>query len=70
VAVAFKLVSSEAGSTLQCKLDKAAFAARRSPFKKRLRRGSHSFRVRAVDAAGNVDPSPARRLVSVVRKRR
>jgi hypothetical protein len=47
----------------QCALDVAAFAACASPRSlSGLLEGSHSFQVRAVDAAGNVDASPAARV--------
>jgi hypothetical protein len=58
----YKYVSSEAGSTFQCKFD-------RKPFKpcdagkikyKRLDYGKHKFQVVATDAAGNADASPAK----------
>ncbi len=46
--------------TFQCKLDASAFVACSSPKTyARLRRSAHTFEVRAIDAAGNVDPSPA-----------
>ena len=55
--------SSEAGATFECSLDGAAFAACPS---RRSRpaaqpRARHTFEVRAVDAAGNVDATPATR---------
>ncbi len=63
----FKFVSSEAGSTFQCKLDKKPFKPCRSPKKhKRLKRGKHVFQVRAIDAAGNVDKSPAKKKFRVL----
>ncbi len=56
----FEFVSSEAGSTFECSLDQAAFAARTSPTTyQNLDKGWHTFQVRARDAAGNVDPTPA-----------
>lgn len=58
----FKFVSSEAGSTFECKLDKKKFKPCRSPKKyKRLKPGKHVFQVRAIDAAGNRDKTPATR---------
>lgn len=55
----------------ECSLDGAAFAPCSSPYKtKRLKRGRHTFAVRATDAAGNTDSSPAQVKFKVVRKRR
>lgn len=59
-SVQFKFRSDEAGSTFECKLDRKPFKSCFSPKKvKRLTAGKHKFKVRAKDAAGNVDPSPA-----------
>lgn len=56
----FRFVSSEPGSTFQCKLDGKPFRACRSPFTtKRLAFGAHTFKVRARDESGKRDPSPA-----------
>jgi hypothetical protein len=52
--------STEAGSTFECKLDKEGYAPCASPLKlKGLKRGKHVLSVRAIDAAGNADPTPA-----------
>jgi hypothetical protein len=51
--------SNEPASFL-CRLDKGPFKPCGSPRAyKRLKSGRHTFRVRAVDAAGNLDPTPA-----------
>lgn len=51
--------SSEAGALFECSLDGAAFASCSSPHVITVGNGSHNFQVRAYDAAGNRDPTPA-----------
>ncbi|HRK48740.1 MAG TPA: hypothetical protein PK324_24145, partial [Nocardioides sp.] len=51
--------SSEAGALFECSLDGSAFASCSSPHPVTVSHGSHTFQVRAYDAAGNRDPSPA-----------
>lgn len=66
--VRFRFRSSEPGSSFRCKLDKKPFKPCSSPKKyRRLKRGKHRFKVRATDAAGNTDPSPARDRFRVTR---
>jgi large repetitive protein len=49
-------------STFQCSRDGASFAACTSPKSySSLSQGNHTFQVRAIDNAGNVDPTPASR---------
>jgi|GEM_PF-1518619 len=56
----FKFTSTEASSTFQCSLDGATFATCTSPQNYNgLSPSNHSFQVRAIDAAGNVDATPA-----------
>jgi hypothetical protein len=56
----FRFSSSDDSASFQCKVDGKAFRACRSPFTaKRLGFGKHTFRVRARDQSGDVDPSPA-----------
>jgi hypothetical protein len=62
----FKFTSNEPGSTFQCKLDKRKFKPCSSPKKyKHLSDGKHKFKVRAVDKAGNVDASPAKKKFTI-----
>lgn len=62
----FKFASSEPGSTFRCSLDGAAFADCASPKSySSLASRSHTFRVAAVDRAGNLDATPATRTWTV-----
>jgi len=66
-AVKFRFSSNDAGSTFQCKLDKKPFKPCASPKKyKKLKPGKHVFKVRAIDQAGNVDPTPAKRRFTIL----
>ena len=62
----FSFASSEPGSAFQCSLDGAAFADCANPASYAdLAKGAHTFAVRAFDAAGNGDPTPASRSFKV-----
>ena len=59
-SAAFKFTSTEKKSTFVCNLDDAGFSPCTSaPTFGPLSKGLHHIEVRATDAAGNVDPSPA-----------
>lgn len=56
----FWFLASEPAQGFLCQLDKRPFAPCGSPRAyKHLKPGKHAFRVKAVDAAGNVDGTPA-----------
>lgn len=58
----FRFTSTEPGSTFQCKLDGKPWSNCKSPRTYgHLKDGKHTFKVKAIDAAGNVDPTPAKR---------
>ena len=56
----FTFRSNESGATFQCRVDKKKFKKCLSPTKLVVKPGKHTFYVRAVDAAGNVDASAAK----------
>jgi hypothetical protein len=65
-SASFGFDSSENSSTFQCRLDGGPWAACSSPAEYTgLADGSHTFHVRAIDAAGNVDPDPATRTWTI-----
>jgi hypothetical protein len=70
LSATFAFTASEQGR-FECKLDGGAFGPCTSPKRySGLRRSSHSFEVRAIDRAGNVDTTPAVRrwTIAVVRR--
>jgi hypothetical protein len=62
----FAFTASESGSTFQCRLDAGAWAACTSPWTTgALADGMHGIAVRATDAAGNADATPATQSFTV-----
>ena len=56
----FTFSATETGSTFECELDGGGFSSCSSPESYAgLAEGSHTFKVRATDVAGNTDASPA-----------
>jgi Ca2+-binding RTX toxin-like protein len=56
--VAFAFASNEPGATFRCKLDGGPIKRCRSPRSYTVPVGAHAVRIRAIDGAGNRDPSP------------
>ncbi|RKQ87756.1 carboxypeptidase family protein [Solirubrobacter pauli] len=64
----FAFASTESGSTFECSLDGAAFAACVTPHAVHgLGEREHTLQVRAIDPAGNVDATPATHTFTVDR---
>lgn len=60
VDVSIEFSSSEDDSTFECSAESGSFSPCTSPYSLTgLGEGDHSFSVRAIDALGNFDPSPA-----------
>jgi hypothetical protein len=64
---AFEFTADEAGATFECSIDGDSPVACASPYSRSLGDGTHAFTVRAIDAAGNGDDSPAEHLWSIDR---
>jgi RHS repeat-associated protein len=63
--VSFSFTATEV-ATFECSMDGAAYSACSSPKEyKNLTEGSHTFKVRATDLAGNQDSTPAERTFEV-----
>jgi hypothetical protein len=64
--VSFEFESDDPDATFECRLDDGDFAACASPHPvSGLGDGDHAFAVRALDAAGNPDPTPAEHAWSI-----
>ena len=59
-------IARASGLSFKCKLDRKRFKKCTSPKKFRhLSSGKHKVQVEAIDAAGNVDPTPAKKKFTV-----
>lgn len=68
--VTFAFSSDESGGSYECALDNEPFAPCTSPLTRKVKKGKHTFSVRALDAAGNADATPATATFKVKRKRK
>jgi hypothetical protein len=66
--VRFVFASDKPGSTFRCRLDKARLKPCAASKKFRAKAGRHRLEVYAVDALGNVETTPARRIFRVVKR--
>ncbi len=70
VKVTFGFSADEPGSSFECSLDGDPFEPCTSPDKEKVKKGKHTFGVRAKDAAGNVDSTPAEDGFKVRKKKK
>jgi hypothetical protein len=68
IKVTFRFGSDDPAAHYECALDSKPFAPCASPRTLAVKRGRHSFRVRGIDPAGNVDKTPAAFAWTVKRK--
>jgi hypothetical protein len=68
--VSVEFQSTEADSTFACSVDNGPFAPCSSPDSLSLKKGKHTFQVRATDVAGNTDPTPASATIKVKAKKK
>lgn len=66
----FEFDSDDPKATFECQLDAAAFAPCAANQALKVKRGKHVLVVRAVDQAGNVDPTPATHSWKVGKRRK
>ena len=56
----FEFIADEPGARFECRYDREPWSGCNPPKRKKVKVGRHTFRVRAIDAAGNRDASPAK----------
>jgi hypothetical protein len=69
ITARYRFESSQPDSTFECSLDGKPFDVCQSPKQVSLGKGRHRFEVRAINAIGNTDPTPAVRKLKVVRRK-
>jgi len=69
-SASFTFTSTEPGSTFECSLDGGSFQPCTSPHSVKVKKGGHSLEVRARDAAGNRDSTPASWSWTVKKKKK
>jgi Tol biopolymer transport system component len=63
----FTDTTEQSGTQFSCKVDHGAWQSCSSPIKlKKLKRGRHSFLVKGINGAGEVEPQPSKRKFKVV----
>jgi len=70
VKVSFEFSSNEAGSSFECKVDKADFAPCGPGLSFKAKVGKHTVEIRAIDPVGNADGSPATATFKVKKKKK
>ena len=68
--VKFEFSSADPTASFECSLDGAGFEPCTSPDVEKVKKGKHTFDVRATDQLGNVDQSPAEQAFKVKRKKK
>ena len=63
--LSFTLKADKPGSSFRCRLDQAKFKPCKAKVTVRAKLGRHRFEAYAIDSLGNVEETPARRLVRV-----
>ena len=71
-SASFEFSGSDARAvgSFECRLDNGSFQPCTSPFQVKVKKGRHEIAVRAIDSAGNIDPSPATRSWKVKKRKR
>jgi hypothetical protein len=57
--VTFKFTTGSGGASYTCQVDNGAWKPCSAPRSETVHKGTHTFRVRGRDAAGNLDTTPA-----------